>query len=209
MRNVMLLSAGLLLILCGGAVFADEVIDPEVVAHAERLAVGTCGTCHGVKGVSKQPKFPRLAGQNPAYLAAQMKAFRSQQRGDPDAIGYMWGMSASLEDSTIEALAAYYAVQTAVGASAASDGASVARGREIYEKGIEAAGVPACSACHGPDAHGIADFPRLAGQHAQYVMKQLASFQNNMRNVAVMHGVAQALKVDEMRSVAVFLETLP
>ncbi len=121
----------------------------------------------------------------------------------------MWGMSASLEDSTIEALAAYYAVQTAVGASVASDGASVARGREIYEKGIEAAGVPACSACHGPDAHGIADFPRLAGQHAQYVMKQLASFQNNMRNVAVMHGVAQALKVDEMRSVAVFLETLP
>jgi cytochrome c553 len=209
MRNAIILSATLLLTLGFTAARADEATDPEVMAHAERLAIGTCGTCHGVKGISQQPKYPRLAGQNPTYLAAQLKAFRGQQRGDPDAIGYMWGMSASLEDSTIDALAAYYAAQTAVGGSAGHDAPMVARGREIYEKGVESAGVPACSACHGPDAHGIADFPRLAGQHAQYVMKQLASFQNNMRNVAVMHGVAQALKVDEMRSVAAYLETMP
>jgi cytochrome c553 len=209
MRNAIILGASLVLTLGAATARADEAADPVVTAHAERLAIGTCGTCHGTKGISQQPKYPRLAGQNPTYLAAQLKAFRGQQRGDPDAIGYMWGMSASLEDSTIDALAAYYAAQPASPGSTAHDAAMVARGREIYEKGVEAAGVPACSACHGPDAHGIADFPRLAGQHAQYVMKQLASFQNNMRNVAVMHGVAQALKVDEMRSVAAFLETLP
>ncbi|MCX7057815.1 MAG: c-type cytochrome [Proteobacteria bacterium] len=209
MRNAIVIAASLVLTVGATAARADEAADPIVTAHAERLAVGTCGTCHGVKGVSQQPKYPRLAGQNPSYLAAQLKAFRGQQRGDPDAIGYMWGMSASLEDGTIDALAAYYANQPAPAAGPSQDAAMVARGREIYEKGVESAGVPACSACHGPDAHGIADFPRLAGQHAQYVMKQLASFQNNMRNVAVMHGVAQALKVEEMRSVAAFMETLP
>ena len=82
----------------------------------------------------------------------------------------------------------------------------MAKGRQIYEKGVESVGVPACAACHGPDAHGMGDFPRLAGQHSQYVLKQLASVQSNMRTVAVMHGVAQGLKVDEMRAVAAYLE---
>jgi cytochrome c553 len=66
--------------------------------------------------------------------------------------------------------------------------------------------VPPCSSCHDPDAHGLQEFPRLAGQHGQYVLKQLASFQSNMRNVAVMHGVAQNLRVPEMQAVAAYLE---
>jgi cytochrome c553 len=58
-------------------------------AYAKRLAVGVCGSCHGTRGNSIHPKFPRLAGQNAHYLAAQLKNFRGQTRGDPDAIGYM------------------------------------------------------------------------------------------------------------------------
>jgi cytochrome c553 len=85
----------------------------------------------------------------------------------------------------------------------------VARGREIYEHGIASEGVPACSSCHGPDAHGLKEFPRLAGQHAQYILKQLASFQSNMRNVAIMHGVAQNLLLPEMQAVAAYLEAQP
>ena len=108
----------------------------------------------------------------------------------------------------IDALARYYGAQSAL-PSAHGDSAVIKRGREIYEHGIEAEGVPACSACHGPDAHGLQDFPRLAGQHAQYVLKQLASFQSNMRNVAVMHGVAQNLRLDEMKAVAAYLEVQP
>jgi cytochrome c553 len=204
MRHAILTSLGLLCALGLGVVRADE-IDQATHEHALHIAVGTCGTCHGPTGVSEQPKYPRLAGQNANYLAAQLKAFRSQTRGDADAIGYMWGMSATLEDGTIEALAQYYATQKA-GAGKAGDPAQVSRGREIYEQGVTAVGVPACAACHGPDAHGMGDFPRLAGQHAQYVMKQLGSFQSNMRNVAVMHGVAQGLKVEEMSAVAAYLE---
>ena len=85
----------------------------------------------------------------------------------------------------------------------------LARGREIYQHGIAAEGVPACSSCHGADARGTQEYPRLASQHAQYVLKQLASFQSNMRKVAIMHGVAQNLRRPEMESVAAFLEAQP
>jgi cytochrome c553 len=193
--------------LAGGA-HADEA-DVAAQLHAQKIAMTVCGTCHGPNGNSTQPKFPRLARQNANYLTAQLKAFRSQSRGDPDAIGYMWGMASELDDATIAALASYYAAQPAEPSARAGDAAQIARGREIFENGIASEGVPACSACHGRDAHGLQDFPRLAGQHAQYVLKQLASFQSNMRNVAIMHGVAQNLRLPEMEAVAAFLEAQP
>lgn len=178
-------------------------------AYAHKVAVTVCGTCHGTRGNSTQPKYPRLASQHANYLTTQLKAFRSQTRGDPDAIGYMWGMASELDDATIEALAAYYASQKAEAPRAAGDAGEIARGREIYQHGIASEGVPACGSCHGPDAHGLEDFPRLAGQHAQYLLKQLASFQTSMRNVAVMHGVAQNLRLPEMQAVAAYLEAQP
>jgi cytochrome c553 len=195
--------------LAGGPVRADEVeVDGATRAHAQKVAVTVCGTCHGPTGNSSQPKFPRLAGQKASYLAAQLKAFRAQSRGDPDAIGYMWGMASELDDSTIEALAAYYAAQKAE-PSSGGNSPLVGPGKQIYEQGIPGEGVPACSSCHGPDAHGLAEFPRLAGQHSQYVLKQLGSFQSSMRNVAIMHGVAQNLRAPEMQAIAAFLEAQP
>lgn len=194
---------------CIGATATAGDIEPAAKAHAERLAIGTCGICHGARGVSALPKYPRLAAQNAVYLSAQLKGFRGQTRGDPDAVGYMWGMAAPLDDETIEALAAYYAAQPPPPAIGGQPADVVSRGREIYEHGIESKGVPACSACHGPGGQGMADFPRLAAQHAQYALKQLASFQSNMRNVAVMHGVAATLLVPEMEAVAAFLQAQP
>jgi cytochrome c553 len=201
------LLTGCLLALGVGAALAED-LDPAIKANAARIAVGVCGTCHGPHGLSAQPKFPRLAGQNSNYLAEQMKAFRAKTRGDPDAIGYMWGMAVVLDDRTIDALAQYYHAQTP-GVAGRANAAEVARGRQIYANGIDAVGLPACGACHGPDAHGMGDFPRLAGQHAQYVLKQLNSFSSNMRDVAVMHGVAKGLNLQEMESVAAYLQTQP
>jgi len=201
------LLAGAVLASTPSIVRADEP-DAADRLHAQKVAVTVCGTCHGPQGNNTQPKFPRLAGQNANYLATQLKAFRSQARGDPDAISYMWGMAAELDDDTIAALSAYYTAQKAE-TSPGGDAAAIARGREIYEHGVPAEGVPACTSCHGPDAHGTQDFPRLAGQHAQYVLKQLASFQSNMRKVAIMHGVAQNLRLPEMESVAAYLEAQP
>lgn len=173
--------------------------------NAEDTAIGVCGTCHGPDGNSINPMFPRLAGQHANYLARQLKSFKEQTRGDPYAIAYMWGMASGLSDETIDALAQYYTRQK-TGPGKDHDAATVARGRDIYEHGIPSEGVPACAACHGPDARGNDIFPRLAGQHAEYVLKQLASFQSNMRNVAIMHGVAQNLNLEDMDAVAAFLE---
>lgn len=207
MHTSLLLAGATALVTLASPARADEP-DPATRAQAQKLAITVCGTCHGPNGNSTNPKYPRLAGQNANYLVTQLKAFRAQTRGDPDAIGYMWGMASELDDATIEALAAYYAGQRAE-PSASSASATITRGREIYQHGVAAQGVPACSSCHGPDAHGLQDFPRLAGQHGQYVLKQLGSFQSNMRNVAIMHGVAQNLNLGDMDAVAAFLETQP
>lgn len=185
---------------------ADE-IDASMRAAAERIAVGTCANCHGWRGHSIPPKFPVLAGQHANYLLAQLQAFRAQTRGDPDALGYMWGMAAPLDDSTMAALAAYYSQQQPI-AGERGDPALIARGMQIYQGGDAAQGIPPCAACHGPQGAGTDMYPRLAGQHVEYLMKQLRSFQNNLRNVAIMHGVAQGLRVGDMRAVATYLQSL-
>jgi len=175
---------------------------------AERIAITTCATCHGHQGHSITPRFPVLAAQQAGYLNNQMQAFKSQSRGDADALGYMWGMAAPLDDTTIAALAGYYSKQSP-GKPIAGTSATIIRGKELYQRGNAVEGIPACATCHGVNATGNETFPRLAGQHQQYIIKQLRSFQNNMRNVAVMHGVAQGLKVEEMKSVAAYLQSLP
>jgi cytochrome c553 len=185
---------------------ADEV-SAEAGLAAQHVAVMTCATCHGPQGRSIIPKFPALAGQHPKYIAAQLQAFKAQTRGDADALGYMWGMAAPLSDDMIAALAAYYGAQ-APGPGTGGNGGAIARGADIYANGVAAEGIPPCIACHGPGAVGTDDYPRLAGQHAPYLLKQLRSFQNNMRNVAVMHGVAQDLKANEMEAVAAYLQSL-
>jgi cytochrome c553 len=185
---------------------AAQGAGPSVDQAARRVAVGTCATCHGQRGNSDMPKFPKLAGQREGYLAAQMKAFRDQSRGDADAIAYMWGMAGPLSDAMIAALSHYYASQ-APAPGRPANAALVAQGREIYTKGVPAENIPACVTCHGARAEGAGDFPRLAGQHAEYLIKQLYSFRNESRNVAVMHGVAKEMKLPEMQAVAAFLES--
>lgn len=199
--------AAAMVLTCTAAQGSADEPDARTQLYAQRLAIGVCGVCHGRHGDSEQPKFPRLAGQNASYLAEQLRAFRDEKRGDPDAIGYMWGMARQLDDPTIDALAGYYSRQKPhLGEGGHT--ALIARGKATYEHGIPSEGVPICATCHGPDAHGTANFPRLAGQHAQYILKQLRSFQSNMRDIAVMHGVTLRLEEPEMEGVAAYLESL-
>lgn len=193
--------------LLGLSVANAQDTDAANRAAAERVAIGTCATCHGPQGHSYSPKFPVLSGQHAKYLVAQLQAFKAQTRGDPDALGYMWGMAAPLGDEQMAALADYYSRQIPV-AGPTGAAALITRGKDIYQNGDSAAGVPPCAACHGPAAAGTDDYPRLAGQHVQYLIKQLRSFQNNMRNVAVMHGVAQGLQRDDMEAVGTYLQSL-
>lgn len=199
--------AGLIATLVAATPARTDEVSPEARVAAQQVAVSTCANCHGRQGRSMAPKFPVLAGQHAGYLAAQLHAFKAQTRGDPDALGYMWGMAAPLDDEMINALAAYYAAQKP-GPGAYGDSGVIARGADIYAKGIANDGIPPCAGCHGPNGGGTEQFPRLAGQHAQYLLKQLRSFQSNLRDVAVMHGVAQGMAIGEMEAVAAYLESL-
>jgi cytochrome c553 len=208
MKSNLTITLGGILALALQVANAQEVDDSGArAAAAERIAVGTCTACHGPQGHSYSSKFPVLAGQHASYLVAQLQAFRAQTRGDADALGYMWGMAAPLDDSMMAGLADYYAAQ-APRRGPAGDPALIARGKSIYENGDAAQGVPPCAACHGANAVGTDAYPRLAGQHVQYLIKQLRSFQNNMRNVAVMHGVARGLQVTDVEAVATYLQSL-
>jgi cytochrome c553 len=180
--------------------------DVNIAAHssAERIAVGTCAGCHGASGVSTLPKFPVLAAQQADYIASQLKAFKSRTRGDPDALAFMWGIAASLDDSQIADLAQYYSSRRAPSGTAA-DRAAMARGKEIFEHGIDAQEVPACNSCHGASGEGKMEGPRLAGQHSQYFLAQMRSFQSGLRDAASMRAVATGLKPSNIADLAAYV----
>ena len=171
---------------------------------AKALASGVCSACHGPEGRSVSSVFPRLAGQQSAYIMLQIDAFRGHLRSDPNAQAYMWGMSSQLGDDTIKALADYYAAQKPV-LGQVGDSKLVAAGAEIYGNGIPAQGVPACASCHGANAEGAAAFPRLGGQHVDYLVAQLQGFQSGLRsNAPIMSAVVRTLTAEQIKAVAAY-----
>jgi cytochrome c553 len=183
------------LLLPGLGVLAE---DAEIV----RMANQVCASCHGPHGDSISPAFPRLSGQNAAYIEAQLKAFKDQARGDPYAQAYMWGMVSQLDEDTMKRLADYYAAQKPHHGQT-GEPALMAEGRRIFENGVADSGISPCASCHGANAQGKDTIPRLAGQHPEYLVKQLAAFKSLQRgNAPVMHVMTQNMTLDQMRAVA-------
>jgi cytochrome c553 len=184
---------------------SGQTISPDIQKAAEEQAVNLCSTCHGPRGISTSPEFPILAAQSTGYLAAQIDAFRKQTRAEKDAHDFMWGIAGRLDEKIIGGIAAYYAAQPpAPGRN--DDSALVAKGKELYDKGVIDRGIPACASCHGANGEGIADFPRLAGQHAKYVAKQLTYIQTLTRAAPVMHGIVKDLTPSEIQAVATYVQ---
>lgn len=153
------------------------------------------------------PTFPNLAAQSAAYVSLQLHAFKDQSRADPDAQAYMWGMAARLDDSQIDALSQHFAREPAA-AGVPGDPALIAVGKGIYTLGIPVRQVPPCATCHGAKGEGLGPFPRLAGQHAPYLLKQLLVIQSVLRTAPVMHGVVKDLTRTQMDAVATYLQSL-
>ena len=183
--------------------------DPSV--SGTTLARQVCSLCHGVDGRSTSPNFPNLAAQQPAYFIAQMNGFRNHGRVDPAGFEYMWGLSRNLTDNQIKALAAYYAAQTAASPGSAGNPAMVAKGKVVFEQGVPEKNITACVACHGQQAQGNEQFPRLAHQHADYLVKQLKVFQRTDERPegGIMKTIAHGLTPENMAEVAAYLQELP
>ncbi len=187
---------------------ADVVVPHDPSAFDTTMLVSNaCSKCHGDTGLSVSPLFPILAAQQTSYIETQLKLFRQRGRSDPRARAFMWGIARGLTDDQIEGVAQYFASQAPVRATASSNPALHEKGKLIYENGVPARGVIACSTCHGPNAEGQGDnaFPRLAGQHRDYLATELQQFRGRLRENDVMQGVAANLADDEISAVAEYL----
>jgi cytochrome c553 len=175
------------------------------LARAEEIVQGKCFICHGADGESSSPAFPRLAGQNAAYVARQLGDYLSGKRRSTT----MQPMVEGLTPADFQALGDWFASRPTQ-AHTVDDPDLAQVGRFVYLRGNPYTGVAACATCHGPTAQGSATLPRLAGQHAQYTENQLKQFNKRERtnDNAVMHGIASKLGELETKAVAAYLSGL-
>lgn len=151
-------------------------------AKGQTVAAGVCAGCHGPDGNSQIPTNPKLAAQGEAYIAKQLANFRASgdkpaERANP----IMAGMAATLSEEDIRNVAAYYATQK-INPDTAKSKDMLALGQRIWRAGDASKGLPACAGCHGPAGAGLpAQFPRLAGQFADYTEAQLKAFRDGVR----------------------------
>ena len=176
----------------------------------EILAAQVCSNCHGVTGTAVSPNFPNLAGQVAPYVVAQLKGFKNQGRRDPAGFEYMWGLSRSLSDAQIEGLASYYAAQKPTPQPLEGDPGRARAGKLLFEGGAPDRAIPPCGTCHGDHGQGQATFPRLAGQHADYVEKQLRVFQRTDERPegSVMKTIAHGLSDADVVNAAAYVQSL-
>ncbi len=175
------------------------------LARAEEIVQGNCFICHGIDGESSSPVFPRLAGQNAAYVARQLADYKSGKR----VSSAMQPMVRDLNAADFKALGAWFASRKPQ-AHAVEDAELAQVGRFIFQRGNPYSGVAACAACHGPQGHGTEVLPRLAGQHALYTENQLKAFNQRQRtnDNAVMHLIASKLTEFEMKAVSSYISGL-
>jgi cytochrome c553 len=172
---------------------------------AEQIVQGVCAACHGTDGNSAITLNPKLAGQHPEYLLKQLKNFKEGTRAN----AVMSGMVANLTPEDMQNLASYFSAQKQTLAKAKTNGAG-SLGEKIYRGGIAKTNVPACAACHGANGSGIPkQFPRLAGQHADYTYQQLKTFRTGERaNAPMMMVIATKMTDAEMQAVADYMQGL-
>lgn len=176
---------------------APETPKPDLAKG--QAAAATCMACHTADGSRGAPANPILQGQFPEYLAKQLHEFKSGKRKN----AIMQGMAAALSDDDIRNLAAFYASKQAQPGFAKNKD-TVLIGEKIWRGGVADRSIPACAGCHGPNGAGIpVQYPRIAGQHADYTETQLNAFRSGARaNNAQMTGVAAKLNDAEIKAVS-------
>ncbi len=178
-------------------------------AEAGKTKAAACGGCHGMDGNSMIPAYPKLAGQNEAYIVKQIHDFKANSTRQ-NAI--MLGMVAALSDEDAADIGAFFQSQK-LASAAPFDDSKLAAGREIYKGGNLQTGVPACQACHGPNGAGTAGigYPQLGGQYADYTLAQLKAFKDGTRSnddKMLMRSIVEKMSEEEMAAVANYIASL-
>jgi len=175
--------------------------------NGESIAAN-CAACHGHDGNHTTAQtIPKLAQQLESYIVKQLHDFKSGDRKN----SIMSSMASTVSDQGVKDVAAWFSSQK-MGADKVTDKSLAEAGKKIYTGGIAKGSVPACSSCHGPNAHGMPPtFPRLAGQHAEYIVAQLKNFKSDARANdpnGVMRNIASKLTDRQMDAVAEYLTGL-
>ena len=188
--------------------YAAEPAPKSDPAQAQAIVTKVCAACHATDGNSVSPANPVLAGQHADYIAKQLADYKNNKdRKNP----VMFGMASPLSPQDMKNLGAYFESQKPK-SRAAKDPALVKLGQQIYRGGIMAKGIAACASCHGPNGAGIpAQFPRVAGQYAEYSTAQLQSFRAAERANdpnSMMRTIAAKLSDGEIKAVAEYIAGL-
>lgn len=174
-------------------------------AKGGALYGAVCTSCHGADGNSGAPIYPKLAQQHPEYIAKQLGEYKSGKRAN----AIMSGMAASLSEDDARNIGAFLTTKTAK-PGFAKDKDLATLGEKIYRGGIADRQIPACSGCHSPTGAGIpSQYPRLAGQHAEYTTSQLTQFRDGVRlNSLQMGQVAAKLNDKEIKALSDYIAGL-
>ena len=164
-----------------------------------------CASCHGADGNSGSPENPKLAGQHPEFLVKQLMEFKSGKRKN----AIMQGFASQLSDEDMRNIS-HWAAEQKPKLGFAKDKALVATGERIYKGGVQDKAIAACAGCHSPSGAGMpSQYPRLAGQHADYIASSLKAYRDGGRtNNAVMTQVAAKLNDREIKAVADYIAGL-
>jgi cytochrome c553 len=198
--------AGLMaLVYASTAAAAEGVPAPKAdLERGKQIATTVCAACHGADGKSVANANPHLAGQNAAYIAAQLAAFKSGARPSP----IMQGMAAGLTPEDMLNVGAYFELQKPATAMA-RDKALAMRGQQVWRAGVKSTGVAPCSGCHGAAGHGIpAQYPRLAGQYPELSLGWLKAYASGSRPHPVMGLIASRLSENDMKAVSEYIAGL-
>ena len=208
MKLIASLLTATLLVASVFSVQASEATAPVAkpdLAKGEASFGAVCAACHGADGNSAVTVNPKLAQQHPEYLVKQLQEFKSGKRAN----AIMMGMSAALSEQDMKNIAAWLATQTAK-KGFAKDPDLVKLGERIYRGGIADRQIAACTGCHTPTGAGMpSQYPRLAGQHADYAVAQLTAFRDGVRkNNTQMTQVAAKLNDREIKAVSEYIAGL-
>jgi len=194
-------------LLAAAAAFAASPVRAEGAPDlaAGQAASAVCQACHTADGSRGAAANPILQGQFPEYLAKQLREYKSGKRQN----AIMQGMAAPLTDAQIRDITAFYGSKPAP-AGFARHKDTVLMGEQIWRGGIPDRKIPACAGCHGPNGAGIpVQYPRLAGQHAEYTEAQLLAFRAGARaNNVQMTGVAAKMNDAEIKAVSDYIAGL-
>lgn len=201
MKKLILASIASFFLISGAAVAGDVA--------AGKAKSASCGGCHGFDGNSSIAMYPKLAGQNEAYIVKQVKDFKANtDRQNP----IMMGMVAALSEADAADIGAYYQAQK-LKEAAAFDADKAAAGRELYKGGNLQKGIPACQACHGPKGAGTAGigYPQIGGQYVDYTLAQLKAFKDGSRkndDKMLMRSIVEKLSDEDLTAVANYIASL-